>query len=188
MRHTIPAVIFAGGKSSRMGKDKALLPFGDYPSLAEYQFRRLSTLFPQVYLSAKSAKFDFDVPLIQDLYPESSPLVGIVSLFETLKSEQLFLLPVDAPFVDESIIDALVDADRGEDAVIARSPGGTHPLCGLYRRSVLPVAQERLRQKRHKLGELLEAVNTRYVDFEGEERFMNLNRPEEYEKAKRIIF
>ena len=187
MRYKIPAIIFAGGQSSRMGTDKALLPFGGYPTLAEYQYRRLSRLFEKVYLSTKCPKFDFDPPILKDHYTESSPLVGLVSLFETLEAEQVFLLPVDAPFVDESIIDPLVAADQGEDALIARSQGGAHPLCGLYRRSILPTAQERLQQGMHRLGALLKAVDTRYVDFEEEERFINLNRPEEYEKAKRLI-
>ena len=63
----LPCVIFAGGKSSRMGRDKALLPFGGEPTLAAYQFTRLSPLFPATYLSAKTAeKFSDAMPVIVD--------------------------------------------------------------------------------------------------------------------------
>ena len=58
------AVILAGGKSSRMKQDKALLPFGDTNSLAEFQYRRLSKIFSKVYISSKNNKFDFDVNII----------------------------------------------------------------------------------------------------------------------------
>ncbi|HGZ69822.1 MAG TPA: molybdenum cofactor guanylyltransferase, partial [Nitratifractor sp.] len=77
------AVILAGGKSSRMGSDKALLPFGGYPTLAEYQYRRLSILFENVYISTKEDKFDFEAPLILDKEKSSSPLLAAASIFET---------------------------------------------------------------------------------------------------------
>jgi len=54
------AIIFAGGKSSRMGRDKALLPFGGYDTLTEYQYRRLSKIFNRVYISTKNDKFNFN--------------------------------------------------------------------------------------------------------------------------------
>ena len=59
MKRSVSAVIFAGGKSSRMGEDKSLLPFGTYTTLAEYQHAKLSKLFYKVYLSAKKNKFIF---------------------------------------------------------------------------------------------------------------------------------
>jgi len=56
----LPCILFAGGKSSRMGEDKSLLPFGGYSSLAQFQYVRLSKLFTHVSISTKTAdKFDF---------------------------------------------------------------------------------------------------------------------------------
>ena len=187
MKQTVPAVIFAGGKSSRMGKDKALLPFGKYNTLAEYQFHRLKTIFRQVYISAKETKFDFAAPVILDRYPTASPLVGIVSLFESLECDAVFILSVDAPFVKSSMIASIIEAWEGEDAVIARSAGKVQPLCGLYAKTILPVAKQEMQKGNHKLGMLLEEVHTKYMDFSEEEAFLNLNYPEEYEKAKKLI-
>jgi len=76
MKYTIPAVIFAGGKSSRMGKDKASLPFGSYDTLAEYQYQRLKKIFSDIYIGSKTDKFDFNAPLILDRYSVSSPMAG----------------------------------------------------------------------------------------------------------------
>jgi len=73
MKHDMAAVIFAGGKSSRMGSDKALLPFGGYGSLSEFQYHKLSRTFKKVYLSAKEDKFDFAMEDIHDRYEESTP-------------------------------------------------------------------------------------------------------------------
>ena len=188
MIHAIPAVIFAGGKSSRMGRDKATLPFGGCDTLAQFQYRRLKKIFSEVYIGTKTKKFDFDAPLILDRYAASSPMAGLVSAFETLgKADALFVLSVDAPFVDERIISTLLNANDAADAVIARCCQKAQPLCGLYRRSTLPRAKATLEADKHKMGILLEELDTHYVDFEEREAFLNLNRPEEYEAALKLI-
>jgi len=187
MKYDIPAVLFAGGRSSRMGRDKALLPFAGYRTLSEYQYERLSRLFTHVYLSAKEDKFDFPVQLISDRYEASSPLVGIASVFEVLDAEEIFILSVDAPFVDGSVIEALMKVREDADAVIARSESGRQPLCGIYRRTVLPVARENIAADDHRIGNLLKKVRTRFVDFEDDSLFLNLNHPHEYEKALKTL-
>jgi molybdopterin-guanine dinucleotide biosynthesis protein A len=177
------SIIFAGGKSSRMGEDKALLPFGGYSTLAEYQYRRLSILFDKVYIVAKSNKFDFEVEVIEDGYETSSPLVGIVSIFESLEVEELFILSVDAPFVDRETIERLYAQHTTTDVTIASSPHGVEPLCGIYRRSVLPKAKHFLEQNNHRLQALLQSLNTQIIPFDREDIFMNLNHPQEYHEA-----
>ncbi|NOZ89904.1 MAG: molybdenum cofactor guanylyltransferase MobA [Epsilonproteobacteria bacterium] len=178
------AVIFAGGKSSRMGQDKALLPFSGYSTLSEYQYRRLSKIFDRVYISAKSDKFDFEVNIIKDCYSDSSPLVGIVSIFETLDIDEVFILSVDAPFVDNKVISTLYDkALSKSDVIVAKSPNGLEPLCGIYRRDILEKAKRFLKENNHRLQALLKEVDTQGVDFEQKEIFANLNYPVEYQKA-----
>ncbi len=184
MKYTIPAIIFAGGKSSRMGKDKSLLPFADCDTLSEFQYNKLSSLFDNVYISSKEDKFDFETAVITDLYEESSPLVGIISLFETLDTDELFILSVDAPFVDEKVIEVLLKhADEKFDAVIAQSPSGVQPLCGIYRRSILPLAQKHFKEGNHRLNHLLREADTEFVSFKDDVPFTNLNHPHEYESA-----
>ena len=184
----LPCVIFAGGKSSRMGSDKALLPFAGAATLAEYQYRRLSPLFPSVYISTKSPeKFAFEAPVIPDTAADvAAPTVGFVSAFRALDAERIFVLSVDAPFVGQPVIRALLDADaKTVDAVIAKTASGTHPLCGIYHRSLQPQFETMLRKDSHRLGKLLAAANTRYVDFDDEEAFANLNHPSDYAAARR---
>jgi molybdopterin-guanine dinucleotide biosynthesis protein A len=183
-KHNMTAIIFAGGKSSRMGKDKALLPFADCNTLSEFQYNKLTSLFDKVYISSKEDKFDFEATVITDRYAESSPLVGIISLFETLDVDELFILSVDAPFVDEKVIEVLLKhEDEKFDAIIAKSPNGVQPLCGIYRRSILPLAQENRIKENHKLNDLLKKAHTQFVTFDDDAPFTNLNHPHEYESA-----
>ena len=89
----IPCVIFAGGKSSRMGEDKALLPFASYTTLTEFQLSRLSKIFKTIYISCRNKnKFDFDANFIEDVQKGDifAPTLGFVSIFEKIK-ENSFL-------------------------------------------------------------------------------------------------
>ena len=179
------AIIFAGGMSSRMGQDKSLLPFGGYNTLSEYQFQRLQKLFSKVFISSKKQKFGFEAPLIFDRYPQSSPLVGLLSVFETILEDECFILSVDAPFVDQAVIDKLYEEsdDTNYDAIIAQSPGGNQPLCGIYRRSIIPHAEQFIAEENHKLNALLRVAKSHFVSFEDETPFGNLNHTHEYEEA-----
>ena len=183
------AVIFAGGKSSRMGKDKSLLPFGSYPTLTQYQQERLKPWFQKVYISAKKNKFDFPCECIEDKQKESSPLVGLLSILESIEEEEVFVLSVDAPFVDQSVIEKILKSnDASYDAVVAKSPSGTQPLCGIYKKSILPLIYRQLERNNHKIKSLLELANTHNVNFKDDLPFTNLNHPHEYEKALNSLF
>ena len=186
MAFTLPCVLFAGGKSSRMGRDKTLLPFGGYETLAEYQFRRLAPLFPSLHISTKEAKFPFDAPLILDRSDLYAPTAGLLAVFEALESD-FFALAVDTPFVNGAIIAKLFDAyeEGGAEAVIARTPSGTHPMCGIYTQRLRPRLEAMVAAQSHRLNRLLEAADTRFVDFPEDEPFFNMNTPEEYEKGRR---
>jgi molybdopterin-guanine dinucleotide biosynthesis protein A len=183
----LPCVIFAGGKSSRMGTDKALLSFGSSDSLIHYQYERLNRLFASTYISVKTAdKIPFSASIIED-HPGSAvfaPTAGFVAVFEQLEAKRIFVLSVDTPFVNADIIRRLLEADRDDlDAVIARTPTGSHPMCGIYHRTLLPEFQAMLTSGNHRLGMLLKKNRTRHVDFDDETAFSNLNHPHEYKAA-----
>ncbi len=183
----IPCVIFAGGRSSRMGKDKALLPFCGFSTLAEFQYRRLKPYFDTVYLSAKREKFPFEAPVILD-NPDLNvyaPSAGLIRIFETLADDTVFVLSVDTPFVGVEEIEKIVEAVKSSkyDAVVAESPGGVHPMCGLYDRSILSAVQKAADEGNYRLTDILKMSKTLYVKFPFDDPFFNINRPEEYESA-----
>ncbi|ADV45290.1 molybdenum cofactor guanylyltransferase MobA [Nitratifractor salsuginis] len=184
------AVILAGGRSSRMGEDKALLPFGECSTLAEYQYRRLQALFPRVWLSSKEDKFPFQAPIIEDRGSVHSPLVALRSLLSRIPAEAAFILGVDLPFVDERVIETLkaqYNRHPKAEAVIPRSPRGVEPLCGIYTTALLPRIEAHLAAQNHKLQELLASEGVIEVPFESEEPFLNLNRPEDYKRALALM-
>jgi len=188
----IPCVIFAGGKSSRMGEDKALLPFANFNTLTQFQLSRLNKIFTNVYISCKDKnKFDFEAAFIEDIKTDNifAPTAGFISVFNALHVEKFFALSVDSPFIDEGIINKLVEVDYPlhVDATISRTPSGIQPMCGIYHKSLQDEFQKMLQEDNHKLGFLLKNSNTKYVDFEDSNSFLNLNNPQEYQEALKLI-
>lgn len=182
----LSCVLFAGGKSSRMGQDKSLLPFGGFATLTQYQYDRLTPLFQNVCISTKiSDKFAFNAPFILDpINVDYAPTAGFVSAFNAIGDDRIMVLSVDTPFIDQKIFQSLLDADEESlDAVIARTQTGSHPLCGIYHRSLLEEFERMLNEGDHRLGKLLATRSTRYVEFDNEEMFANLNHPHEYQEA-----
>jgi molybdopterin-guanine dinucleotide biosynthesis protein A len=156
--------------------------------LAEYQYHRLSKSFSKVYISAKNNKFNFDVNIIEDCFEEASPLVGLISIFETLNVDEVFILSVDAPFVSQDIIDKLYrEAKKESPIIVAESSSGIEPLCGIYRRSILKRAKEALALNHHRLLSLFDDVGGQKVKIKDSDVFMNLNHPEDYEEALKRV-
>ena len=184
----IPCILFAGGKSSRMGEDKALLPFGGYDTLAEYQYRRLQQIFSTVYISTKDPfKFPFNAKLIVDKSSIFAPTAGFVSIYEELDVERFFVLGVDMPFVDKNVIETVVSADRDDvDATLAKVDGRFESMCGIYHRSLQKEFEAMLQEDRHKLQMMLLKRKTISIPFDRKTLFFNLNKPHEYQKAKEL--
>ena len=187
----IPCVIFAGGKSSRMGEDKALLPFSNYNTLTQFQLDKLQKIFKNVYISCKTQdKFDFDASFIEDVPSKNifAPTTGFIAIFKELQDESFFALSVDSPFVGENEIMQLIEHDTPEnDATIAQTAYGIQPMCGIYHRSLERKFIKMLQEDNHKLGYLLKNSQTKYVSFESEKPFLNLNNPDEYKEALTLI-
>ncbi len=166
-----------------MQKDKALLPFGGYPTLMEYQYRRLLPHFKKIFISTKKPQqIDFGASTIEDNRIDlSTPLVGFVSIFDALSDELVFVLGVDMPYVGKYEAAKLLDVcGDGVDAAVATTCRGTHPLCAIYSRNTYGVFQKQIDRGEFRLRETLKMLNSRYVDFKDEDKFANLNYQDEY--------
>ena len=172
-----------------MGEDKALLPFSSFKTLTEFQQTRLEKIFQNVYISCKNRqKFDFDAHFIEESENIYAPTLGFISAFTQLKTDKIFVLSVDTPFVTQEIIEKIFQADNGSyDAVIAKTQEGIQPMCGLYSASLVCAFKKMKDENSHKLGLLLKNVDTKYVFFDESEAFFNLNHPHEYKQALTLV-
>ena len=174
-----------------MGEDKALLPFDNFNTLTEFQLNKLNKIFKTVYISCKDKnKFCFKANFIEDVKTDNvyAPTAGFVSIYKTLKCNSFFAISVDSPFIDENIIIKLnEEVDNNLDAIIAKTSSAIQPMCGIYFKSLESKFIDMLKTDNHKLGFLLKNSKTKYIDFEDEKAFLNLNNPHEYKEALKLL-
>lgn len=184
---SLPCVIVAGGRSSRMGSDKALLPFGSFDTLTQFQLDKHKNNFSSLHVSCKTKeKFDFEADFIEDTpeFNEYSPLIALYSILKHFETD-VCILSVDTPFVSLEVYEKLFTCKGDNDIAIARSPYGSHQLCALYSPRILAILKQQIQDNNHKIRNLLDKVKTIYIDFDDDEIFTNLNKPEEYKKANK---
>ncbi len=154
----IPCVILCGGKSSRMGEDKALLPFASSNSLTQYQYDRLESYFKNIYISSKIDKFSFlknkSKNLILDDGEIYSPIVALKTILNRINDENIFIITVDTPLVTLETINSLIDKSEEFDITVAQTEK-THNLCGVFNKSCLYLLEDMINKDIHKVGYLL---------------------------------
>ena len=136
--------LLAGGKSTRMRRDKALLEFEGEP-LVSRGLGKLREVCAEVAIAGGVHLGEFG-RVISDETPGCGPLGGIVAALEQSSCEWNLFLAVDMPFVRVEVLRALLAAAGGtEPVVLAEAEGHVQPLCGVYSRWALPALRGRVR-------------------------------------------
>ncbi len=194
MPNTIPCVILSGGQSSRMGEDKSLMQFDNETTMIEYLYRKLLPIFDNIYISAKTDKYEkLQLPNKQLILDKNqtifSPMIALETIFQTLKDEKVFIITVDTPFVEKETIEKLIKNSSDFSITIAKdNDNNIHNLCGVFSRDVLPTIQEMIKKDIHKINYMIKnSKNYQEIVFENYEQFLNINTKETYQKAKNAL-
>ena len=193
----VEGFILVGGRSSRMGTDKARLQFGGQTSV-ERIVAELRPVTPRISLVGREpAGFDPDLRIIPDVHLHWGALGGIHAALGACVSDWALIVACDLPFVTGDLCSRLrtLSEQESPDAVVPIQPDGRpQPLCALYRRQpCLLEAEKLIAGGEHTPRALLANVKTRWVrpeelfDLPGAENFFfNVNTPQDYERAKQI--
>lgn len=185
----ITGVLLAGGKSSRMGYDKACIEVAGQPLVAK-SLDLLCRSFATVLISGDRPDLaQPDIPAIADIYPGSA-LGGIYTGLRAAKTDWIFVAPCDMPYPDSRILKLLVKQRRGFDAVVPRTPAGYEPVFALYHKSCMKHMKEMLQQGQYRIYDFYQRINIHYLDSqqmpEGWERsLLNVNTPEQLDELRK---
>jgi molybdopterin-guanine dinucleotide biosynthesis protein A len=190
-------IIQAGGRSSRMGQDKALLPFLGQPLIARI-VARLSPVADELLICTNrpDAYAFLGLPLISDKIPDRGALGGLYTALETATQPQVAVVACDMPFASPTLLaaqSAILQAESA-DVVIPKTEKGYEPLHAVYRREVcLPVVAESLAAGQWKVISWFSQVRLRPVLRDELKQhdphgltFINVNTPEEFAEAERL--
>lgn len=190
----VTGFVLAGGKSTRMGTDKAFIEF-EGRILLERALGLVRSVTPDIRIVGAREKFAPFAPVVEDIFRERGPLGGIHAALRGSQTELNFMLAVDMPFVSETFLQYLIgEARTATEAtvVVPRSEGRRQPLCAVYRPQFADMAEQALLAGRNRIDSLFDAVETRVIEEDELARagfsspiFRNLNTPEQLEKQRR---
>jgi len=188
------AVILVGGKSSRMGRPKALLPFDGEP-LIVHVVRALKKMFAETVVVAAPDQELPSLPavLVRDEVAYQGPVSGIYHGLKAATKEVCFVTSCDAPFLNLQLISQLLAQISDCDVVVPYWQQRFQPLHAVYRTSVLPLLKDQLERGELRPIFLYDKVRTRKIpeqeirrlDSEGLS-LLNMNSPAEYDAALQL--
>lgn len=185
------AIVLAGGRSSRMGQPKALLPFDAQP-LIEHIVSKLRSLFADVIVVAapEQALPELNAEIARDEVAFQGPVGGIAYGLRASRREVNFVTSCDSAFLNTGLISYLVGEIADRDVVVPHWDGRFQPLHAVYRRSVLPLLEAQLERGELRPVYLFDKVRTRTISEEEVRRFdrdgasfFNMNAPDDYAAA-----
>jgi molybdopterin-guanine dinucleotide biosynthesis protein A len=184
----ITGVLLAGGRSLRMGDDKARIEIDGRPLLSR-SLALLCRYFAEVVIAGD--RHDLaqpGIPAIPDVYPGSA-LGGLYTGLRTAQTDWIFVAPCDMPYPDARILELLVKRREGFDAVVPRTPDGYEPVFALYHKNCLPLMEEMLQQGLFRIYDFYQRINIHYLDWhlmpnDWERALLNINTPEQLARLK----
>ena len=148
--------ILAGGKSLRMGQEKAFVPW-EGQTLLQRALEAVGAVSEHVWIVGARSKFAPFGVVVEDIFPERGPLGGIHAGLRNSQAELNLMLAVDLPCVTPQLLSYLVERARATEAIITapRLRAGWEPLCAVYRRPFAEVAEFALQEGRNAVHSLL---------------------------------
>lgn len=188
------AIILAGGKSSRMGRDKALLRVKD-DNMLEEAIRVLAGGFDEILVSANDRSYDsLKIKTIPDVYPGRGPLAGIHAGLRVSAHDVNFVVACDMPFIDVRLALYMLELVVGYDVVVPKMGDYYEPLFAVYTKNCLAAIEDQLKAGRNKTSAFYSKVKVRFVDRNDLERFghsdclfFNVNTPVDLKKAQHMM-
>ena len=190
----IGCIILAGGKSSRMGEDKALLEYeGKYfiEKIAEELSFFDEKIIARGNNSALTKITDSDWKVIPDIYLNHGPMGGLHAALRECELEAMFVVTCDMPLITGELVKQICNEMHEQhgiledniDALIAvTNDGKYHPLCGIYKKELYQVMEKHLKQDNNRMMSILKSCNVKYLelDEEASRQLANVNTRKEY--------
>jgi len=189
----ITAFILAGGKSSRMGSDKAFLELAS-STLLERSLALAHAVAAEVFIVGSQEKFSRFGRVVEDVFRDCGPLAGIHAALMASRTDLNLAVAVDLPFLEVKFLEYLISQARMTSALatVPRAAGGWQPLCAVYRREFAVCAESALQRGKNKIDLLFTDVEVKTLEEDELLRhgfkpamFRNLNTPEEMERARK---
>ncbi len=169
--------VLAGGRSTRMGRDKALLPLAGKTLLEQVAGVVLEAVDNVTVIGPPERYGHLGLRVIPDLVPDCGPLGGLLTALTASTAERVLLVACDMPELTPALLRDLMAVDG--DVVVCETEGRLHPLCAVYHRSLLAAVETAVRQRSLKMHDFLSTIQVRRWPVSDVRLLANLNTPED---------
>jgi molybdenum cofactor guanylyltransferase len=181
----VAGFVLSGGISSRMGRDKALLPYGG-ATLIEHVARAVERAAGSAVLVGRPELYRaLPYPVLADLVPGQGPLGGVETALQYSTAAWNLIVACDMPGIMSEFLETVLAAATGEpeaDVVAPAGPDGRiQPLCAVYHRRCLEPITEMLGRGVRSMRDAVAGLNATLLPVPSADPFRNLNAPEDWE-------
>ena len=180
-KHNVAAVILAGGKNSRIKREKSLLKIDNKPLLGNI-VSTLSNSFEELIVITSKNEIKAEFPYLtfyNDEFIDCGPLAGIHAAFKNSDADFLFVCACDMPNLNPEIIKKQISKINNSEAdiIVPRHSEGIEPLHAIYSRSCLPFIEKQLKNNICSIRSFYEKMRVSYLDLDDEQikYFYNIN-------------
>jgi molybdopterin-guanine dinucleotide biosynthesis protein A len=189
----ISGIILSGGKSIRMGKNKAFIEIEGVPIIRSIH-NLFKTIFSETLIVTNEVELfqDFEAKIHRDLIPDQGALGGLYTAIYYSSFPHAFCVACDMPFLKGSVIRYLIEKIGDYDVVVPRTKDGLQPLHAIYSKNCLDPIKKIMEQKTFKIIDFYPMVKVNIVEENefrsldlARESFLNVNTPEELRLIKK---
>ncbi len=189
IQNNITGIILAGGKSSRIGTDKALLKFQS-KTFIQIIYDNLKELCSEIIISSNNPEVKISgVKIVADKIKNIGPAGGIFSALSVSETEKNIIVSVDTPFIPTALFEFLIKHNTDDTDVLIISEGTKlHPLIGIYSKNFKHILSEEIKKGNYKIRDIIKKTHYKITDI-SEERFdrknilQNINTKDDYNSA-----
>ena len=191
----VSIAILAGGKSKRMGQDKAFLPVGKQ-IVIERVIERVRPLTDDLYISTNTpeAFSQFNLPMVADIHPNKAALGGIYSAISAAQHQSVLIVACDMPFLNVDLLSYLIKLSPTANVVAPLiNPPQPETLHTVYGKTCLPAIEKRLLANKLRIIGFFDDVTVRYVEQKeiaaidpNLYSFVNMNTPQDLERVRKL--
>ena len=180
LRPQLSAAIMAGGKSSRLGRNKALLPLGGSTVIEQVIATVAAFAAPVTIITNSPEQFGhLGCAIAPDLRPGCGPLSGIHAALSMSSTDYVLVKSCDIPLIGPAHLDLLHRNYPGHDITMFKTDR-FEPLCAIYRRTCLPALEELIDHGDYRIIDLFPTMNVKILRTEDDGAFRSINTDEDY--------
>jgi len=183
---TCAGFVLVGGNSSRMGRDKALLPWGG-TTLAQHIAGLVKDVAGSATLVGDPGRYSgLGFPVVADSIAGCGPIGGVITALQAASTDWVLVVGCDMPAVSVELLRRIVGQihTSAPGCIVPRGPTGAEPLCAAYHRDCLPVFEKAVSEGRFKMREAVRQVPIEWLDADAD-ALTNLNTPQEFDAFSR---